>query len=73
MSPGKSFVIGAIKQELARMNKKFVVTAWFPFLCTMLIRSYSTGIAAANIGGITLHSWAGIRTAQTEAEVNSAW
>jgi len=44
---GKSFLLKRITQELKKKNIQVAVTA-------------STGLAAVNIGGTTLHRWAGI-------------
>ncbi len=52
---GKSTVIEAIKEKLASSRKKFFVTA-------------PTGIAALNIGGCTIHSFAGVGLANGSQE-----
>ena len=44
---GKSFLIARIIKEMAALRKRAVVTA-------------STGIAAWNTGGTTIHSWSGL-------------
>src|SRR3990170_1548781 len=56
---GKSFVIQTIVDRLQAAGRKVYVTA-------------STGIAAVNIGGITLHAWAGVGLAsEPVAELSS--
>jgi len=50
-----TWVIGKIKEELARRNTPYAVTA-------------STGAAAVLINGITLHRWAGIGLGKRSAE-----
>ncbi len=44
---GKSFLLERIVEDLETLDRKFGVTG-------------STGVAAVNVGGVTLHSWAGI-------------
>jgi ATP-dependent DNA helicase PIF1 len=44
---GKSFLLARIMEELAKQRRTYALTA-------------STGVAAWNIGGVTLHSFAGI-------------
>jgi DNA replication protein DnaC len=46
---GKSFITGVLKKMLDHLNltKKLAVTA-------------PTGVAACNVGGMTIHSWAGV-------------
>jgi len=59
---GKSFLLECIIQTLSNVyNKKVVVTA-------------STGISAVNIGGATIHSFAGIRTKDNgDIDTKTAW
>jgi ATP-dependent DNA helicase PIF1 len=54
---GKSHVIKVLKDVMTRLNKteKIFITA-------------STGVAACNIGGLTIHSWAGIGTGAESLE-----
>lgn len=57
---GKSFVLGTIVRALRAKNLEVAVTA-------------STGIAAVNIGGVTLNSFAGIQLGRNPHELNKAW
>ena len=54
---GKSWTTGRIVKELNRRNKQVYVTA-------------PTGIAADNVGGCTIHSWAGFGKADSYADFN---
>lgn len=54
---GKSFITGVLKKVLQRkgMQKKMAITA-------------PTGVAACNVGGMTIHSWAGIGLGDKKVE-----
>ncbi|KAH3763736.1 dna repair and recombination protein pif1 [Pelomyxa schiedti] len=57
---GKSVMIRVIIRELHKLGKIVGVTAL-------------TGIAAVQIGGITLHRWAGIKLARNATDLECAW
>jgi len=48
---GKSLILEHVKYHLMKQNKRFVITA-------------PTGIAAAQLGGSTIHSWSGVGLGQ---------
>jgi ATP-dependent DNA helicase PIF1 len=54
---GKSFVVKILQEILERLSKTSRVAVTAP-----------TGVAACNIGGLTIHSWSGVGTGEDSIE-----
>eukprot|EP01126_Amoeba_proteus_P036333 TRINITY_DN3699_c0_g2_i6.p1 TRINITY_DN3699_c0_g2~~TRINITY_DN3699_c0_g2_i6.p1 ORF type:complete len:617 (-),score=113.20 TRINITY_DN3699_c0_g2_i6:373-2223(-) len=66
---GKSFVIKKIKKALLSLKCHGDESI---FSCRVALTA-PTGVAAVNIGGQTIHSWAGIGHGQSSKQMKGAW